>query len=113
MEQNYYDAFSEVYVIIQQMQKENVDKISKSFIKFIEENRNKDYKIDSSVKLLDNVSALKKETRIILGIIYKDYFCKDKQDEELNNIETIEEFCYENLFKKSVEKDESNVVKDN
>lgn len=105
MEENYRDAFSEVYVILQQMEKENLNKIPKKFLECIIKNRNINYEpiLTSDKKLIDNTSVLKRETKIILAIMYRNYFCspeerKIKEKEYKEELDKI--YNYDNLFKK-------------
>ena len=108
---------SEVYDIIFHMENELFNKIPKSFINIIEQNRDEKYetKIDYSKSINDQ--ELQRGTRVILSLIYRDYLCSEKQrkiliekdEKELKKIEEeLNEKCNpENLFKKHKElKDE-------
>ena len=57
------------------------DKIPSSVIKFIDDNRNKDYKINIDYSKNINEQPIKKDTRILLSIIYRDYLCGDEERE--------------------------------
>lgn len=97
MEQEYCIALAEVNIILQQMQKENLGKIPKEFIQFVEENRDKNYVQNIKINLLEDVSNLRKETKIILGLIYRDFFKKKQVDAEIKN--NVNDFTYEDVFK--------------
>lgn len=97
MEQEYCIALAEVNIILQQMQKENLGKIPKEFIQFVEENRDKNYVQNIKINLLEDVSNLRKETKIILGLIYRDFFKKKQVNAEIKN--NVNDFTYEDVFK--------------
>lgn len=99
----YKDAFSEVVYLINNMRSENQAKISKKFIEFLEENKNNDYK-PSNISL-ENPDSLKRETKIVLSLIYRDYFCEKKQEEKvINKIKS-----YEEMFDNQPEKIEKEI----
>ena len=114
MEEIYRDAFSEIYYILKQMSKENVNKISKSFITFIEKNRNLNYNPNLPPDILSNTEMLKNETRIVLSIIYRNYICSEKERKQLEMQDKKyldEKYSYDNIFKnKKVNVD--NIVQD-
>lgn len=70
MEDKYRDAFSEVYCIIENMHPNLREKISENFIKFLKENKNKQYIPDATKINLRNPENLMKETKIVLAIMY-------------------------------------------
>ena len=88
----YKIAFSEVLVIIKNMQSENRKRIPNKFIDFLEESRYKDYNPNQEDINLDNESNLKKETKVLLAIIYKKYFSNvdldpyKKEEDKMNDI---------------------------
>ena len=60
-------AFSETYDVINHMSKEMQEKIPKSFINLIKENRDLDYKVNIDYSI-DIKEQLLKETKIILSL---------------------------------------------
>ena len=103
----YRDAYCEVLYLINNMQEENKAKISKKFIDFLKENQNGNYKVGNIS--LENPETLKKETKIILSIMYRNYFCSEKEKIELSqkDKEILEKmYSYDNIFNKNMEKDE-------
>ena len=88
----YKIAFSEVLVIINNMHPENKKRIPKKFMDFLEESRYKDYNPSQEDINLENEKNLKKETRVILAIIYKKYFSNvdldpyKKKEDKMNDI---------------------------
>lgn len=102
-------SFSEAYDIILHMDKELVKKIPEKFIKFVEQNKAKDYKTNIDYSKSINQQELQKGTRVILSIIYRDYLCSSEKkkelmqndEEELKRIEQElrEKYNPDNLFK--------------
>lgn len=79
-------SFCEVYDILQHLDIKLYRKIPKSFIKFIDENRDKEYKVNIDYYNSINNQNLQRGTRIILSVIYRDYLCsKEKRDKLINN----------------------------
>jgi len=105
----YRDAYCEVLYLINNMQEKNKAKISKKFIDFLKENQNENYKIGNIS--LENPETLKNETKIILSIMYRNYFCSEKERLELaqKDKEILEKmYSYDNIFNKNKEKDRKN-----
>jgi len=117
MEDKRKRAFAEVYDIIQHSEKGIKEKISPKFINILENNmdRSQTVNIDYNKELRE--PNILHETKIILGIIYRDYLCSTAEREQLikdenelyNKIEKAkqEKYSVDNLFKNvkySVEK---------
>ena len=103
MEEAYRDAFSEIYFILDQMSKENVQKISNGFIKFIEKNRNLNYTPNLPQNALMKTHLLKRETKIVLSIMYRNYFCTSEERKKLqkqDEAELSEIYSYDKIFEK-------------
>ena len=106
---------SEIYVdsnvIISMMPKEMKSKISNSFINFIENNKSKNYVSNINPKVPLREQYIRKETKEMLGIIYRDYLCNDEErinlihqeKRELEEIESEkrEKYNLDNIFKKN------------
>lgn len=82
-------AFSETYDVINHMSKEMQEKIPKSFINLIKENRDLDYKVNIDYSK-DIKEQLLKETKIILSLIYRDCLCSKEKRQELLDIDVEE-----------------------
>lgn len=102
----YKIAFSEVFFLINKMQEENKNKISKNFISFLENNKDNSYVVPNNISL-NNPDSLKRETKIVLSIIYRNYFIseeekekKEKEDKKIIN----EIYSYDNIFKDKKDK---------
>ena len=81
----YEIAFSEVYEILQYLDKDEYKKIPQELIETIKNNRDKDYlyNIDSEKKLKEQ--KMLPETKAILFNIFRDYLCTEAQKETIKN----------------------------
>lgn len=81
----YEIAFSEVYEILQYLDKDEYKKIPQELIETIKNNRDKDYlyNIDSEKKLKEQ--KMLSETKAILFNIFRDYLCTEAQKETIKN----------------------------
>ena len=103
-------AYSEVYEIINLLDKDYKEKVPDKVRTFFKEERLKDYKpeIDTDTPLIDQ--NLKRETIVLLAILNLNYWCEtpeEKQEilDELSQNEKekqdlLEEYNPDNLFKK-------------
>lgn len=117
-EENYPNAYKEVYVILQEMSKEDRNKIPNSLIEMIENKMNNlyDFKLDPD-KTFEEQNLLR-ETEAILTYIFINYWSTDGQKEEIRQKfrnEILEEenkkgqFDYKSLFRnKKQEKIQTN-----
>lgn len=71
MEERYRNAFSEVYLIIENMHPSIKSRVNIKFIEFLKKNKNDNYMPDSSKINLQNPDNLMKETKIVLAILYE------------------------------------------
>lgn len=76
-------ALSEVYSIINHLDKNLYKRIPNNFIKMIENNR--DLKYDVNIDYTKNINEqnLLRETRVILSLIYRDYLCTKEEREKI------------------------------
>ena len=76
-------SFSEVYDIINHLEKNLYDRIPQSFIDLIKQNLSNKYvsKIDYNKSI--NEQEISREARSILAIIYRDFICSNDKKEEL------------------------------
>ncbi len=85
----YGEAAVEVLDILDNTNKADVEKIPSSFIKFLVDNASEDYRVNfDHSKTIDKLN-LKEKTKEILGVIYINWWC-NKKDQE-NYKEQIEE----------------------
>lgn len=82
-------AFSEVYDVINHMSKEMQEKIPKSFINLIKDNRDLEYTFNIDYTI-DIKKQLLKESKVILSLVYRDYLCSKEKREELLTLDLEE-----------------------
>ena len=76
-------AFTEVYDIINHMEPELKDKIPKKFVNMLKQNRDNNYKINIDYKKSITEQELLEDTKVILGLIYRDFLCDKEKRKEL------------------------------
>ena len=96
--ENYPNACKEVYVILNYINKEDLKKIPQSFIDMIQRKMNKDYKFKLDTSIDFEEQNLLKETKVILGYIFLNYWGTKKQKE------TIEKKFRNDIAKKEEQK---------
>ena len=117
MKDNYRQAFSEALYVIDKFNVNNKNKISPCFIKFMERNTLEEYSVDLPEDILEHSELLKKETKIIFALIYRDYFCNELEKKELDEQfllnekeyqeELNEKYNVDNIFSNNNNKKES------
>lgn len=112
LETNEKEAISEVLEILSYMEEEYKSKIPTKFLKVLQDNKDNNYKnhIDPNIDIASQIT--KDKTRVILGIIFYNFWSteedkkefekilnenENKRQEELNKL-----YKYEDLFKKKV-----------
>ena len=73
IEATYMKALTEVYDIINHLEKEIYEKIPNSFISIVEENMDKNYKVNIDYDAGINNQELLPDTRAILSLIYRKF----------------------------------------
>ena len=83
--ENYPNAYKEVYVILENMSKEDYNKIPETFIKMVKNNMNEEYefKLDENKEFIEQ--DLLQETRVILAYIFLNFWSTDEQKEKIEN----------------------------
>lgn len=118
MDKETKEAYQEVYIILNSIKLEYRSKIPRNLMKFIDENRQKEYlkEIDISKDLKDQ--KLKEKTISILAIIYYYYLTKDEKEKKelyetfcINDKKIKEKYDIEKIFDKKREKNNLNVEK--
>lgn len=105
MEEKYTKAFKEIYIILNRASSDELDKIPKFFIEFIENNM--DVNHNPKIEFNENFeNSVLEETLLILALIYRDYLIPKeersillkKEEEKLEELK--ESYNVENLFNK-------------
>ena len=83
MTQEYSQALTEVNMIISYMDNEHVKKLPKKFMDFLFLNMDIDYipTIDRNIPI--HKQELKKETKVLLSLLYRNYWCDSQKKQEL------------------------------
>ena len=113
MEEKYTKAFKEIYIILNRASRDELDKIPKSFIEFIENNMDVNHK--PKIEFNENFeNSVLEETLLLLALIYRDYLVSkeertkllEKEEEKLEELK--ESYNVENLFNKRKQDNENN-----
>lgn len=110
----YSEAAVEVLDILNYTNQEDVRKIPQSFIKFLTEIANKNYKANFNHNGPISGLNLRKQTRELLGFIYITWWCNDKERNNYKNIihsnnpktekiEKIDNYDIDDIFKNKKE----------
>lgn len=114
------ESISETLDILNHIDKTYVNKIPKTFLEFLERNKDTNYisKLDHSNKL--NEMDLKEKTKNILAIIYMNYWCNAQEKEKFVNLlneneiqkqkDLRDRYNPDNLFEKQEYKTEEKLV---
>lgn len=90
----YKNSFKEVYDILENTEEDLLSKIPNSFMNFIKNNMNVDYKTSINLNETIDKQHLLKETEAILSLIYRSYWATDEEKNEFakkDNLELIKE----------------------
>jgi len=103
------EAAVEMNVILEKAPQEFVGKIPKKFRDFLKEIESKEYTFNYDNSKTLNEQNLKKETRGLIGLVYRDYICDSEERDEyiyrINNflkqqeLEIREKYNPDNVFK--------------
>ncbi len=117
------EIYVDISVIISMMPTEMKSKISNSFINFIEKKKSNNYVSNINPKIPLKEQKIRKETKELLGIIYRDYLCNDEEkinllQEEKSALTKLENekreiYNIDDIFKKNnlKENDKENDIK--
>ena len=89
MDWNYEIALTEVDEILNFTDTELVNKIPVAFRKFIEKNKNKDYRPNITPGIPISEQVIKKETKAILSLIFRSYWATEEEKKELEKNDKI------------------------
>lgn len=104
------EAISEVLEILDYMDEEYKNKLPSKFLKFLQENKDNNYKKHININKNINSQITKSKTKALLGVIFYNFWCNEEERKEFekllkkNEIKKQEElsknYNYEDLFKK-------------
>lgn len=108
-------TFSEIDLILDNMEDEYVNKIPNKLREFIKENKKNDYIPNiTSNKTLEEKN-IQKETKILLSFLYINYWCETEEEkkkllekfaenENIKEAELREKYNIENIYKRNIRK---------
>ena len=79
----YANAYSEVLEILEHMSREDYNKVPKDMIEVFKNYSNKDYKFNYNFKKDFTEQNLSKRAKLILAILFRDYWATPKQKEKI------------------------------
>ena len=86
----YKNSFKEVYDILENTEEDLLSKIPNSFMNFIKNNMNVDYKTSINLNETIDKQHLLKETEAILSLIYRSYWATDEEKNEFAKKDILE-----------------------
>ena len=106
MKEEYRRALVEVEAILKNTDDELVKKIPEKFMNYVRDNKANDYSfvVDENKGLLEQ--DISEETKAILSLIYRDYFCDENERQELIRLEKEEQIREEEEKRKKYNPDE-------
>ena len=114
----YKQSLAEVNTILKFMGDEYMNKLPNKLIKFIQENMDYSFVSNININYSINNQQMKDDTRIILSLLYRNYWCIKEEKEELIRKDVFEknkkerelnkQYDYNNLFKNRKPKKEEN-----
>ena len=85
--QNYKNAFTEVYTILDYIEDEDYEKIPSEVLEVIEENRNQDYEYEMNEEVDIFNQPMLPETKAILFNFFRDYWSSPEQKETIKRMQ--------------------------
>lgn len=105
MDSVYSQAFTEVLEVLNNSEKNIVSRIPKSFLEFLNNYKDKNYKVEIDFSNENWDEQVKKETQAILALIYRDYIVSQEERERLLSEEREEERRIENELREKYNPD--------
>ena len=105
MDSVYSQAFTEVLEVLNNSEKNIVSRIPKSFLEFLNNYKDKNYKVEIDFSNENWDEQVKKETQAILALIYRDYIVSQEERKRLLSEEREEERRIENKLKEKYNPD--------
>ena len=85
--QNYKNAFTEVYTILDYIEDEDYEKIPTEVLEVIEENKNPDYEYEMNEEVDIFTQPMLPETKAILFNFFRDYWATPEQTEKIKRMQ--------------------------
>ena len=87
MDESYKQALAETSTVINFMNEDLVKKIPKDILSLIEVNKDKNYKVNILPEVPIYEQNIKKETKGILAVLYREYICDENERKRLKKEE--------------------------
>lgn len=118
VEKIYSNAFNEVLTILAYIPAEEYNKIPEEVIQVFEENSNDEYEFEYNPKLTLTEQNISYEAKLIIAILFRDYWATDIQKEKIllkekYNLQQIEEEKREKYNIDNIFKQKTRVVEEN
>ena len=111
MDKETKEGISQVLDILNHTDKNIVEKISRKFIEFLQENKSMDYKVNIDYSNEEWKNQINEDAKVLLALIYRDFIVSDEERENLikkeeiiskqYNKEIMDKYSVDKLFKKS------------
>ena len=105
MDSVYSQAFTEVLEVLNNSEKNIVSRIPKSFLEFLNNYKDINYKVEIDFSNENWDEQVKKETQAILALIYRDYIVSQEERKRLLSEEREEERRIENKLREKYNPD--------
>lgn len=105
MEKDYSKVYKELYEIFKYLSKEQIEKVPKEFIDVVNSKKDDEYSYKvEHIKDFENQEMMR-ETRAILAVLYRDYWCSEEERKEILRKEKEEYIKEENEKKEKYDYD--------
>ena len=113
----YKQALKEINTILGFMENEYIEKLPKKLVRFIKENMDISYEDNIKQSIPIDKQTLKKDTKILLSLIYRNYWCNEDEkrqlmEEDANKKREYEKEIYERYNPDNIFKNRNKVIED-
>lgn len=114
----YQQALKEIYIILGFMEDKYIEKLPNKLIRFIKENMDLSYEDNINESIPIDKQSLKKDTKILLSLMYRNYWCdedtkKKLMQEDMQYKRKYEQELYEKYNPEGLFKNKNKVIKIN
>lgn len=95
MDENFKKSLKETFIVIQNSENEIIEKIPNNFLKFIENNMDKNYNPEINFNDENWKNQINSDTKAILALIYRDYIVDAEKRDKLIQEEKAQREIYE------------------
>lgn len=101
-DREYLIAVTEVSEVLKYFNKQDLDKIPKRFISFLEAEKLKDYDVDFDFSKPLTELPLRDSSKALLGLIYKNYLCDENEKKQYEKLLESNTKKYQELYKNDI-----------